>query len=291
MTRWAAPLALTRGLLVGLCVCWPSYTSAEGTERDPSQNQTQREDAVEANRLAAEQGDAGAQSNLGVMYESGRGVPQDETEAVRWFRLAAEQGFAQAQSNLGAMYETGRGVPQDETEAVRWFRLAAEQGHAAAQSNLGAMYETGRGVPQDETEAVRWYRLAAEQGHVAAQSNLGVMYRNGRGVPRDQTEAVRWYRLAADQGHVAAQYNLGVMYGRTAAASRRMRRRPCGGSGSPPTRGTPARSTTSGSSMRLAWACRRTTSLLTCGTTLPVRGLPAMSATFISGHGTASRHG
>ena len=55
-TRWAAPLALTRGLLVGLCVCWPSYTSAEGTQRDPSQAQTPTADAVEAIRLAAEQG-------------------------------------------------------------------------------------------------------------------------------------------------------------------------------------------------------------------------------------------
>ena len=44
-TKWAAPLALTCGLLVGLCVSWPSYTSAEGTERDPSQNQTQTENA------------------------------------------------------------------------------------------------------------------------------------------------------------------------------------------------------------------------------------------------------
>ena len=175
-TRWAAPLALTRVLLVGLCLCWPSYTSAQGTERDPSQNQTPTQDAVEATRLAAERGDAGAQSNLGVMYESGRVVPQDETEAVRWFRLAAEQGFAQAQSNLGAMYESGRGVPQDETEAVRWFRRAAEQGHAAAQSNLGVMYGNGRGVGRDQTEAVRWYtprrragargRAVQPRGHV-----------------------------------------------------------------------------------------------------------------------------
>ncbi len=45
-------------------------------------------------RLAADQGDADAQFNLGIMYENGRRVPQDETEAVRWYRLAADQGFA-----------------------------------------------------------------------------------------------------------------------------------------------------------------------------------------------------
>jgi len=28
------------------------------------------------------------------------------------------------------MYAEGRGVPQDDAEAVRWYGLAAEQGHA-----------------------------------------------------------------------------------------------------------------------------------------------------------------
>ena len=166
----------------------------------------------EATRHAAEQGEAIAQSNLGVMYATGRGVPQDDAEAVRWYRLAAEQGDAIAQLNLGVMYATGRGVPQDDAEAVRWYRLAAEQGDARAQLNLGFMYATGRGVPQDDAEAVRWYRLAAEQGEARAQLNLGVMYDTGRGVPRDFAEAVRWYRLSAEQGNARAQGNLGVMY-------------------------------------------------------------------------------
>ena len=66
MTKWATPLALTRGLLIGLCLCWLSYTSLEGTERDPSQDQTRTQDGVEAIRLAAEEGHASAQYNLGV---------------------------------------------------------------------------------------------------------------------------------------------------------------------------------------------------------------------------------
>ena len=163
-------------------------------------------------QAAAEQGNAKAQTNLGVRYFNGRGVPQDDAEAVRWFRQAAEQGHAKAQFNLGLMYATGRGVPQDDAEAVRWFRQAAEQGHAKAQFNLGLVYATGRGVPQDDAEAVRWYRLAADQGDASAQFNLGVMYRDGEGVPQDEAEAVRWFRLAADQGNALGQSNLGVMY-------------------------------------------------------------------------------
>ena len=62
---------------------------------------------------------------LGLMYVIGRGVLQDDAEAVRWYRQAAEQGLAQAQYNLGVMYANGQGVRQDDAEAVRWYRQAA----------------------------------------------------------------------------------------------------------------------------------------------------------------------
>jgi TPR repeat protein len=169
-------------------------------------------EAVRWFRLAADQGDAEAQCNLGNMYAKGQGVPQDYAEAARWFRLAASQGYAQAQYSLGNIYTNGRGVLQDYAEAVRWFRLAADQGNASAQSNLGFMYNNGRGVPQDDMAALSWYRKAADQGNVRAQFNLGSMYSNGRGVPQDYAEAVKWYRKAADQGDADAQFNLGLMY-------------------------------------------------------------------------------
>ena len=63
--------------------------------------------------------------------------------------MSAEQGDAMAQNNLGVMYQKGEGVPQDYKEAVKWYRLAAEQGHATAQTNLGGMYYKGQGVPED----------------------------------------------------------------------------------------------------------------------------------------------
>ncbi len=64
------------------------------------------------------------------MDANGEGVPQDDVEAARSFRLAAEQGLAIAQYNLGVMYNNGEGVPEDMAEAARWLRLAAEQGYA-----------------------------------------------------------------------------------------------------------------------------------------------------------------
>ena len=75
------------------------------------------------------------------------GVLEDDAEAVRWYRMAAEQGLAEAQYNLGYRYANGRGVLEDDAEAVRWYRMAAEQGYAMAQVNLGYRYDNGEGVP------------------------------------------------------------------------------------------------------------------------------------------------
>ena len=56
----------------------------------------------------------------------------DFTEALKWYRKAAEQGIAQAQSNLGVMYENGKGVLQDTIAAHMWFNIAAANGNAKA---------------------------------------------------------------------------------------------------------------------------------------------------------------
>ena len=169
-------------------------------------------EAVRWYREAAEQGNASAQYNLGVAYGTGEGIDQDYREAVRWYREAAEQGNARAQYNLGVAYGKGEGIDQDRPEAVRWYRKAAEQGNASAQNNLGVAYSTGEGIAQDHREAIRWHRKAAKQGNARAQNNLGLAYKNGEGVAQDHREAMRWYRKAAGQGIAWAQYNLGVAY-------------------------------------------------------------------------------
>ena len=115
--------------------------------------------------IAAEQGDAESQVNLGAMYQLGWRVPQNYTEALKWYLKAAEQGRAIAQNNLGVIYREGYGVPQNSAVAVKWFRKAAEQGLAAAQHSLGTAYENGLGVPQDFVEAYKWFNLAAASGH------------------------------------------------------------------------------------------------------------------------------
>ena len=76
-------------------------------------------------------------------------------------RLQANAGDASAQFSLGITYDMGVWVPQDDVQAVAWFRKAADRGHAAAQNRLGYAYNIGEGVPQDYVEAHKWQNLAA----------------------------------------------------------------------------------------------------------------------------------
>ena len=120
----------------------------------------------------------------------------DYKTAFSEWRSSANQGDAAAQTNLGVMYENGTGVLKDYKEAVKWYRKSADQGRASGQYNLALMYEDGKGVLQDYKEAVKLYRKAADQGHALAQNNLGLMYANGKGVPKSMTHAKYWIQKA-----------------------------------------------------------------------------------------------
>ena len=72
---------------------------------------------------------------------------------MKWFRLAADQGFAGAQSNLGVMYYNGEGVPQDYVTAHMWFNIASSMGN---ESGGKAREEVaGRMTPEQIAEAQR----------------------------------------------------------------------------------------------------------------------------------------
>ncbi|MEX2202307.1 MAG: hypothetical protein WD711_12985 [Dongiaceae bacterium] len=155
-------------------------------------------------------GNAKAQHALGMLYESGQGVPaQDFARAAELYRGAANQGEAAAMNNLGLMYADGRGVSKDVGEAYRLWMIAAKSGHPMAQFNLALLFFRGAGLPDpDYNEAAWWFAEAANNGSVDAQFALGELYARGMGVPQSDDEARRWYTIAAGSGHGLAQRRL-----------------------------------------------------------------------------------
>ena len=90
---------------------------------------------IEETRLRAENGDAKAQRSMGRTYLHGNGVTQNIEEAVRWFTLAAEHGDADAQTELGWICRMGC-CSKNHEEAKKWYGLAAAQGQSYAAGEL-----------------------------------------------------------------------------------------------------------------------------------------------------------
>jgi hypothetical protein len=90
------------------------------------------------------------------MYRNGDGVPQDYKAAVKWYRLAAEQGDADAQSNLGSMYGNGMGIIQNNVYALMWWSIAVTSGVKSARKYIDIV--AGRMTPAQIVEAQKLAR-------------------------------------------------------------------------------------------------------------------------------------
>lgn len=92
------------------------------------------------------QGDPEAQYNVALWFSTGKPVEEDEAEALRWYYLAAQQGHADSQWNVGMAYEdpehyAGNSVQQNYLEAAKWYAKAAAQGYEHAADYLGMLIE------------------------------------------------------------------------------------------------------------------------------------------------------
>ena len=84
----------------------------------------------------ARKDDVRAMHLVGLMYDGGRSVPQDDATAADWFKASAARGYASSQYLLGRMTIEGRGVSKSRDKGVALLRAAAKQGHREATALL-----------------------------------------------------------------------------------------------------------------------------------------------------------
>jgi TPR repeat protein len=81
---------------------------------------------------AAEAGNVRAMRDIANHY----GNRQDFHKAAKWYRASAEQGDAESQSNLGILYANGWGLPKDPYSAYVWISLAKMHGYKSDVTEL-----------------------------------------------------------------------------------------------------------------------------------------------------------
>ena len=136
-------------LFVGLLLMLPAGAQADFSDGLRAFREGSFVTAYEKWLSLAENGNAKAQNNLGILYRRGLGVKMDPVEAVKWYTTSANQNFAKAQFNLGLMYKQGSGVKKDLPTAISWYKKSAENGYHRAQYALGLRFERGNGVKKN----------------------------------------------------------------------------------------------------------------------------------------------
>lgn len=204
-------IAITAGLIVGLvgsltATAWADVASGQAAYLRGDYGAAWREF-----KPLADQGNAEAQYQVGVMYDHGQSVKRSYRTAAQWYERAAEQGHAGAQFNLGFMLYNGSSeeddpVAQNYTEAAAWLTRAAASGIGEAQYLLSNMYLRGNGVARDQNRAVRLAVGAARKGVPGARFNVGLLLGNSDDV-EDVIEAYKWFALLALDHYPAAVEN------------------------------------------------------------------------------------
>lgn len=168
---------------------------------------------------AANQGNADAAFNLGLMYYYSQGAPVSYSISTRWMLKAAEEGNIRAEYTLVAVYQNGTGVPIDYSQSNFWQEKVQARGYDD-KFELAEMYDAGDDSPgsydnfsvDQAVLAISWTRMAAESGDPVSEGALADNYDYGGGFPEDDTQAVLWNTKAAEQGFVDAEFNLGSAY-------------------------------------------------------------------------------
>lgn len=178
-----------------------SAACAELVGREDCPAEQRQKAFSQLSELAHEKGDWCAQVNMGILYEEGTFVGQDERKALEYYLMAAENGSTGAMNNIGNFYLHGKGVAKDYDKAFAWYQKAAElSGNAAAQCSLGMCYQYGYGTKMDYEKARRFYELSAKQGLGLAYYRMGLLYEQGLGVAKDIRIAKQYFGEALHRG-------------------------------------------------------------------------------------------
>jgi hypothetical protein len=163
------------------------------------------DEAVEHYRDAAARGDLRAAVSLGLMTETGDGVPRDLAAAAALYERAAERGFPDGAINLAVMLINGEGVARDVDRAKALLSEAADAGSPIATFNLGVL--ALERLPDDADAALAYFQSAAALGEPRGYVAAARLLDKGVGVARDPASAADMLLrgAASDAGQAVEQ--------------------------------------------------------------------------------------
>jgi TPR repeat protein len=102
--------------------------------------------------------------NAALAYNFGMGkIPKNQNKALYCYTWSTVSGFAGAQNNLGDIFEKGEGTTARLGSAINLYTQAVMQGEPTAYLSLGKLFFEGKGLPQSYVTAAIWLSLATQE--------------------------------------------------------------------------------------------------------------------------------
>ncbi len=108
-------------------------------------------------------GNEKAHENFSLALKKRTESPEAPDQARILYRLSANEGYAGAQNNLGDMYESGEGAIKNENFAIYWYTRAAERGEPTAYLSLSTLLSHATQDQSVLSEALKFAYLAYAQ--------------------------------------------------------------------------------------------------------------------------------
>lgn len=119
-------LMTMRVLFLLLSLCWTIAAQAGFQESFNALKAGDYQTGLREARSAADAGDPRGYYLLGIIYQSGYGVPANSTEAFSWYEKAANGGVSGSFAKLAWAYLRGDGTAKDPNKALGLARLSAK---------------------------------------------------------------------------------------------------------------------------------------------------------------------
>jgi len=177
--------------------------------------------AFEKLYVLAEQGHAGAQGEIGVLYLEGWGVKQDIKKGFEWLDRSAEKGNATQKLLIATIYFFGQETRLGETEKLLLEYIRSSFARDEEEENSSDDLAATRTITKNPAKAAHWFAAAINHDddnirekritreiNAAASLGLGVIYSMGEYGMQDGEKAVYWFEFSVKEGCLPCAYFL-----------------------------------------------------------------------------------
>ena len=151
--------------------------------------------------LLSLEGNSNADYGLGLLYLNGfEELNKNITIALEYLQKADNANITAASYQLGLLYEKGEGVSQNNKKAFNYYSKAADDDHLPSILKLADSYENGTLSLPDPFKACELWGEVASFSNIEGYYNTALCLKYSKGDIQDFNKAIEYLKLSGDKG-------------------------------------------------------------------------------------------